>query len=60
MVVDVGTCTTVDLIHSGTHWGGTISPGIPMRLDAMSQGTTEALLHDGRPRTERRCGLVEF
>ena len=53
MVVDVGTCTTVDLIHSGTHWGGTISPGIPMRLDAMSQGTAHLprpSLNDGHDR----------
>ena len=39
LVVDVGTCVTVDLVKQGHHIGGTISPGIGMRLSAMSDGT---------------------
>jgi type III pantothenate kinase len=39
MVVDAGTCVTVDVVHQGLHLGGTISPGIRMRLRSMSEGT---------------------
>ena len=39
MIVDAGTCVTVDVVHQGVHLGGTISPGIGMRLRSMSEGT---------------------
>ena len=29
----------MDLLHQGTHMGGTISPGLQMRLASMAQGT---------------------
>ena len=39
MIVDAGTCVTVDVVTGGVHLGGTISPGMGMRLQAMSAGT---------------------
>lgn len=39
LVVDVGTCVTSDIIIDGKHRGGSISPGIQMRLDSMHTGT---------------------
>jgi type III pantothenate kinase len=39
LVVDVGTCMTVDFLQGGRHVGGTISPGVQMRLASMSAGT---------------------
>ena len=39
MVVDAGTCVTVDLVHGGRHKGGSIAPGVRMRLDAMHAHT---------------------
>jgi pantothenate kinase type III len=39
MIVDAGTCVTVDVVARGRHLGGTISPGVHMRLEAMSRGT---------------------
>ena len=39
LIVDAGTCVTMDLLHHGTHVGGTISPGLQMRLASMAQGT---------------------
>ena len=39
LIVDAGTCVTMDLLHQGTHMGGTISPGLQMRLASMAQGT---------------------
>lgn len=39
LIVDAGTCVTMDLLHRGTHLGGTISPGLQLRLTAMAQGT---------------------
>ena len=41
LVVDVGTCVTLDLVKQGHHMGGTISPGIRLRLSAMSEGTQQ-------------------
>ena len=32
LIVDAGTCVTMDLLDRGTHIGGTISPGLQMRL----------------------------
>jgi len=39
LIVDAGTCVTMDFVQDGMHHGGTISPGIQMRLSAMAQGT---------------------
>ena len=39
LVVDAGTCVTVDLVCGGRHMGGSIAPGIRMRLQAMHQHT---------------------
>lgn len=39
LVVDIGTCVTSDLIVRGVHKGGSISPGIEMRLQSMHTGT---------------------
>lgn len=35
LVVDAGTCLTMDLVSGGRHLGGTISPGAQLRLNAM-------------------------
>tara|TARA_B110000003_G_scaffold113375_1_gene116004 strand:+ start:12734 stop:13507 length:774 start_codon:yes stop_codon:yes gene_type:complete len=35
LVVDAGTCLTMDLVSGGKHLGGTISPGAQLRLNAM-------------------------
>ena len=35
IVIDFGTCITIDLVSNQTFLGGMISPGIKMRLDAM-------------------------
>ena len=39
MVVDAGTCVTVDFVVGGRHLGGSIAPGVRMRLQAMHQHT---------------------
>jgi len=46
LIVDAGTCLTMDVVHAGMHLGGTISPGIRMRLEAMAQGTARLPLED--------------
>ena len=39
LILDAGTCVTMDLLHMGRHVGGVIAPGLEMRLSAMSKGT---------------------
>lgn len=39
LVIDIGTCTTLDLIVNNTFIGGNISLGLQMRLDAMHHFT---------------------
>ena len=39
LIVDVGTCITMDVVRQGKHLGGSISPGIEMRMRAMAEGT---------------------
>ena len=39
MIVDVGTCVTTDVVRDGRHLGGSISPGLSMRIKAMRRGT---------------------
>ena len=37
LVVDAGTCITADVVaRDGTYWGGSIAPGLHMRLRAMN------------------------
>lgn len=38
-VIDAGTCITCDLIDAGCFRGGSIAPGLAMRLQAMHTGT---------------------
>lgn len=46
LVVDAGTCITIDLVGSGTFFGGSIAPGIDLRLRAMYAGTAALPLVD--------------
>jgi type III pantothenate kinase len=39
LIVDLGTCLTIDLVVNGTFKGGLISPGVQMRLKAMHEFT---------------------
>lgn len=39
VVIDAGTCLTMEVVHAGTLQGGSISPGFKMRLSSMSVGT---------------------
>ncbi len=40
MIIDLGTCLTLDLLHKETFLGGIISPGVEMRFKAMSEYTS--------------------
>lgn len=44
LIIDAGSCITLDLLIEGAFEGGSISPGLDMRLDAMHRFT------DGLPR----------
>ena len=46
LVVDAGTCITSDLVGGGTFFGGSIAPGIDLRLRAMYAGTAALPLVD--------------
>lgn len=51
VVVDAGTCITVDLVADGTFYGGSIAPGIDLRFKAMYAGTANLpLVEDWRER----------
>lgn len=39
VVIDAGTCLTVEVVVGGTFHGGSISPGLALRLEAMASGT---------------------
>jgi type III pantothenate kinase len=39
LVIDAGTCITADLVEGGAFCGGSIAPGIDLRLRAMFAGT---------------------
>jgi type III pantothenate kinase len=39
MIIDLGTCLTIDLLHEGSFEGGLIAPGIEMRFKAMNAFT---------------------
>ncbi len=42
LVIDAGTCITVDFVHQdGVYMGGTITPGISLRYKAMHQFTSK-------------------
>ncbi len=52
LVIDAGTCITVDAIdEQGRYFGGSIHPGIDMRLDAMEYFTSKL------PRPKRDAGF---
>jgi len=47
LVIDLGTCITFDFVdHQGAYWGGAISPGLHMRLNAMHTFTSKLPLAD--------------
>jgi type III pantothenate kinase len=46
LIIDLGTCLTIDLLHNDTFYGGLISPGVPMRLKAMNEFTAGLPLVD--------------
>lgn len=51
VIVDAGTCITVDLVADGTFYGGSIAPGIDLRFRAMYAGTANLpLVEDWRDR----------
>ena len=39
MIIDIGTCMTIDAIENGQFIGGSIAPGIDLRLRSMYAGT---------------------
>lgn len=39
VVFDAGTCLTMEVVHAGAFKGGSISPGLRMRLKSMAAGT---------------------
>ena len=42
LIIDAGTCITYDFLDAqGHYWGGNISPGLQMRLDAMHHFTAK-------------------
>lgn len=46
VIVDAGTCITVDLVADATFYGGSIAPGIDLRFRAMYAGTANLPLVD--------------
>ena len=40
LIIDAGTCITADLLEGGVFCGGSIAPGIDLRLRAMFAGTS--------------------
>ncbi|PCJ65672.1 MAG: hypothetical protein COA58_09715 [Bacteroidetes bacterium] len=46
LVIDLGTCLTIDLVYNGAFHGGLISPGVDMRLKAMNAYTSGLPLVD--------------
>lgn len=47
LVIDAGTCITADLVDSGRFCGGSIAPGIDLRLRAMFAGTASLPYPEG-------------
>jgi type III pantothenate kinase len=59
-VIDAGTCITCDLVAGGTFFGGSIAPGIDLRLRAMYAGTAALpLIEDWRERLGEWNGQPE-
>lgn len=57
VVVDAGTCVTVDLVRGGTYLGGAILPGISMKLQALHTKTAKLpLLYTDRLPDCGLCG----
>ena len=58
LVIDAGTCLTVDWIEKATFMGGSIAPGIELRLRAMYAGTANLPFpEDWRERANLGIGL---
>jgi type III pantothenate kinase len=58
LVIDAGTCITADLLEGGKFCGGSISPGIDLRLRAMFAGTASLPYpEDWRHQTAHGIGL---
>ena len=49
LVIDAGTCITIDLLTIDGYQGGSISPGIQMRLQALQIKQTEKLPYGRLP-----------
>lgn len=47
LVIDAGTCITADFVESGAFCGGSIAPGIDLRLRAMFAGTASLPYPEG-------------
>lgn len=48
LIVDIGTCITVDIVSAGSYLGGNISPGPAMRLKALHEHTARLPLVNRR------------
>ncbi|MBQ8968299.1 MAG: type III pantothenate kinase [Bacteroidaceae bacterium] len=69
LVIDCGTCITYDLLdREGNYWGGNISPGVAMRLEAMHRLTARLPLVEREgpvpqvgydTETAIRCGVMQ-
>lgn len=58
MVVDAGSCVTIDQVDNDQHWvGGNISPGLNMRWKAMHHYTERLPLADQRSVTREMWGV---
>jgi type III pantothenate kinase len=52
IIIDLGTCLTIDLLHKGVYLGGLISPGVQMRFKAMNEYTA------GLPLVEQNYEMI--
>lgn len=58
LIIDIGTCITADLLEDGAFKGGSISPGIELRLRSMYAGTAHLPLPENwRQRSEAGVSL---
>lgn len=67
LIVDIGTCITVDIVSGGSYLGGNISPGPAMRFKSLHEHTARLPLvcrRGNRPafgsdtETAIRCGVI--
>lgn len=54
LIIDVGTCVTIDFVQSGTYMGGSIGPGLKMRAQALHTFTAKLPLIE----PVRDCSLI--